>query len=32
VPKFGEKLNPLAPLQMKNGQNGNHKKPDPEAR
>jgi hypothetical protein len=32
VPKFGEKLNPVAPLQMKNGQNGNHVKPAPEAR
>ena len=32
VPKFGEKLNPVAPLQMKNGQNGNHGKPGPEAR
>ena len=32
VPKFGEKLNPVAPLQMKNGQNGNHNKPGPEAR
>ena len=32
VPKFGEKLNPVAPLQMKNGQNGKHIKPGPEAR
>ena len=32
VPKFGEKLNPVAPLQMKNGQNGNHIKPVQEAR
>ena len=32
VPKFGEKLNPVAPLQMKNGQNGNHRNLTPEPR